>query len=104
MATPMHEILARQIGLFCTPQLKDAEHPVIAPIGGVVRYRPAAVTTLCDHGAGVCARTPAKPALRPGDGAASNKWGMAHERPAEMGSMIAFQAHTRNGMCGRFRH
>ena len=30
---------------------------------GVVRYRPAAVTTLCDHGAGVCARTPARPAL-----------------------------------------
>ena len=26
------------------------------------------------------------------------------ERPAEMGSAIVFQAQTRNGMCGRFRH
>jgi hypothetical protein len=45
-----------------------------------------------------------QPALRPGDGAASNKWVMEHERPAEMGSVIVFQAHTRNGMCGRFWH
>lgn len=28
---------------------------------------------------------------------------MEHERPAEMGSVIVFQAHTRNGTCGRFR-
>ena len=33
----LREILARQIGLFCTPQLKDAEHPVIVPNGGSVR-------------------------------------------------------------------
>jgi len=32
-----------------------------APNGGVAHYRPAAVTTLFDHGAGVCARTPANP-------------------------------------------
>jgi hypothetical protein len=29
---------------------------------------------------------------------------MEHESPAKMGSVIVFQAHTRNGMCGRFRH
>ena len=29
---------------------------------------------------------------------------MKHERPAAMGSVIVFQAHTRNGMCGRLRY
>jgi hypothetical protein len=43
-------------------------------------------------------------ALRPGDGAASNKRVMEHERPAEMGFVIVFQGRTRNGVGGFFRH
>ena len=75
-----------------------------APNGGVVRYRPAAVTTLCDHRQGSVhglrpTRAPTRRSVSP-----ANKRVMEHERPAEMGSVIVFQAHTRNGMCGRFRH
>jgi hypothetical protein len=29
---------------------------------------------------------------------------MKHRIPAEMGSVIMFQAHTRNGTSGRLRH